>query len=462
MTWNAGAWTGRADPWLAGASVGMLGSGLFLVIAALFTNDIVWAGIGGAMASVSLLLLFSTGWVSALPVLAVSLALPPAYASESIRLGPALLVTGLVIAAWILARGIEHRSISFGGLPMSWLALFLMALAMSSGFATDRGSAVRETVTLVLLFAFLIVATDTLSRRPGSVTTVARVLGWVAAAAGGFAVLESVGVLPGEFAVAGTPYFRATGGFAWPNELAMYLAISLPFTVMLVREASGSLGRVVAMLALGLAMAGLVSTFSRGSWLATVVAPGVLLFVSERGFVFRVWLVAAAVVLVLDLATGGAVSGRIAETLTDPLVGQRFVLTQAGVLMFLAHPLVGVGPGGFEAGLDEFGLLVPGLWDFVGSAHNAYVHIAAETGILGVVALVGLLFSTLWTLFRTVRDWLDASGEEQGRLLRVTVFWSFAVACTIAFAEWTFAQGIGQLIMLVAAMGFALARERAA
>ena len=462
MTWNAGAWTGRADPWLAGASVGMLGSGLFLVIAALFTSDIVWAGIGGAMASAALLLLFSTGWVSALPVLAVSLALPPAYASESIRLGPALLVTGLVIAAWILARGIEHRSISFGGLPMSWLALFLMALAMSSGFATDRGSAVRETVTLVLLFAFLIVATDTLSRRPGSVTTVARVLGWVAAAAGGFAVLESVGVLPGEFAVAGTPYFRATGGFAWPNELAMYLAISLPFTVMLVREASGSLGRVVAMLALGLAMAGLVSTFSRGSWLATVIAPGVLLFVSERGFVFRVWLVAAAVVLVLDLATGGAVSGRIAETLTDPLVGQRFVLTQAGVLMFLAHPLVGVGPGGFEAGLDEFGLLVPGLWDFVGSAHNAYVHIAAETGILGVVALVGLLFSTLWTLFRTVRDWLDASGEEQGRLLRVTVFWSFAVACTIAFAEWTFAQGIGQLIMLVAAMGFALAQERVA
>ena len=437
MTWYAGAWTGRADPWLAGASVGMLGSGLFLVIAALFTSDIVWAGIGGAMASVSLLLLFSTGWVSALPVLAVSLALPPAYASESIRLGPALLVTGLVIAAWILARGIEHRSISFGGLPMSWLALFLMALAMSSGFATDRGSAVRETVTLVLLFAFLIVATDTLSRRPGSVTTVARVLGWVAAAAGGVAVLESVGVLPGDFAVPGTPYFRATGGFAWPNELAMYLAISLPFTVMLVREASGSLGRVVAMLALGLAMAGLVSTFSRGSWLATVIAPGVLLFVSERGFVFRVWLVAAAVVLVLDLATGGAVSGRIAETLTDPLVGQRFVLTQAGVLMFLAHPLVGVGPGGFEAGLDEFGLLVPGLWDFVGSAHNTYVHIAAETGILGVVALVGLLF-------------------------RVTVFWSFAVACTIAFAEWTFAQGIGQLIMLVAAMGFALARERAA
>ena len=272
-----------------------------------------------------------------------------------------------------------------------------MALAISSGFATDRGSAARETVTLVLLFALLIVATDTLSRRPGSVATVARVLGWVAAAVGGFAVLESVGVLPGEFAVAGTPYFRATGGFAWPNELAMYLAISLPFTVMLMREASGSLARVIAMLALGLAIAGLVSTFSRGSWLATVVAPGVLLFVSERGFALRVWFAAAAALLVLDLAAGGVVTARIAGTLTDPLVGQRFALTQAGVLMFLAHPLVGVGPGGFEAGLDQFGLLVPGLWDFVGSAHNAYVHIAAETGILGLLALVGLLLSTLWT-----------------------------------------------------------------
>ncbi|MCH7533591.1 MAG: hypothetical protein IIB36_17785, partial [Gemmatimonadetes bacterium] len=69
---------------------------------------------------------------------------------------------------------------------------------------------------------------------------------------------------------------------------------------------------------------------------------------------------------------------------------------------------------------------------------------------------------TLWTLSRTARAPADGLEAERGRSLRVTVFWSFAVACTIGFAEWTFAQGIGQLIMLVAAMGFALAQERVA
>ena len=40
-----------------------------------------------------------------------------------------------------------------------------------------------------------------------------------------------------------------------------------------------------------------------------------------------------------------------------------------------------------------------------------------------------------------------------------TLFWSFTAACAISFAEWTFAHGVGQLIMLVAAMGFAADAE---
>jgi len=437
--------------------VALLGSGVFLVFTSLFTSNLLIAGVGAGAASLALFVLFASGWVAMLPMAALSLALPPAYASEAIRLGPALLVTVLVVVAWGISKGVSARPIRTGRLPIWAIALFLGWLIISAGFAADRGSAARETANLLLFFAFLIAATDLLVSRPERVRALVVILGWTAAAVGAFAILETLAFVPGAFALGGTGYYRATGGFAWPNELAMYLTISLPFTVFLLREAESPLRRSLAVLALLLAVAGLVATFSRGSWIATLVAPAALLSLGERRLAFRVWLLAILAGLSLDLASGGAVSGRITQTLVDPLVGQRFLLTRAGVLMFMAHPLVGMGPGGFETGLDEFGLLVPGLTNFVASAHNTYVHVAAELGSVGFLALTGFLASTWWTLRSSARRF-SSQASTRSRLTS-TLFWSFTAACAISFAEWTLAQGIGQLIMLVAAMGFAADAE---
>ena len=61
-----------------------------------------------------------------------------------------------------------------------------------------------------------------------------------------------------------------------------------------------------------------------------------------------------------------------------------------------------------------------------------------------------LLGATALALLRTARR-ADAD------LLSATVLWSFTVACVVAVAEWVFAHGVGQIIMLVAAMGLAVA-----
>ena len=303
-----------AESWIAACSVALLGCGVFVVFASLFTSDLLAAVVGAGTASLALFVLFASGWVAMLPMAAVSLALPPAYASEAIRLGPALLVTVLVVGAWAISRSVNTHPIRTGRLPVWAVALLLVWLIISAGFAADRGSAVRETANLLLFFAFLMAATDLLVSSPGSVRALVVTLGWTAAVVGAFAVLETLALVPGAFALGGTGYYRATGGFAWPNELAMYLTISLPFTVFLVREAESPLRRSLAALAVLLVIAGLVATFSRGSWIATLVAPAALLSLGERRLAFRVWLLALLAGLSLDLATGGAVSGRIAQT----------------------------------------------------------------------------------------------------------------------------------------------------
>ena len=157
------------ESWIAAGSVALLGSGLFLVFASLFTSNLLAAAVGASAASVALFGLFASGWVAMLPMAAISLALPPAYASEAIRLGPALLVTVLVVGAWTIGRGVIARPIAIGRLPIWAVALFVVWLIISAGFAADRGSAARETANLLLFFTFLVVATDLLLARPGRV-----------------------------------------------------------------------------------------------------------------------------------------------------------------------------------------------------------------------------------------------------------------------------------------------------
>jgi hypothetical protein len=43
-------------------------------------------------------------------------------------------------------------------------------------------------------------------------------------------------------------------------------------------------------------------------------------------------------------------------------------------------------------------------------------------------------------------------------MLQRTLLWSFVTACLLGFAEWPFAHGVGQLILVVAAMGYARSR----
>jgi O-antigen ligase len=161
------------------------------------------------------------------------------------------------------------------------------------------------------------------------------------------------------------------------------------------------------------------------------------------------------------LLTGGAVSARVTSTTGDVLVAQRLLFMTAGLLMVQAHPVVGVGPGGFEHALDQFGLQVSGLLDFVGSAHNGYVHMAAEAGVLGLAALLYFVVSTLRALGRHLGNApVPNDHGMEDRALRVTFLWSFVSACLVMLNEWPFAHGVGELIILGAGVGLALAPPR--
>jgi O-antigen ligase len=88
--------------------------------------------------------------------------------------------------------------------------------------------------------------------------------------------------------------------------------------------------------------------------------------------------------------------------------------TLAAFLVFVDHPIVGVGPGMFPFYYQSYAQKVaessvdtridPGTRE----AHNLYTHVAAETGILGFTCFMAILLLTLRDLRRARRRWLTA------------------------------------------------------
>jgi O-antigen ligase len=77
-------------------------------------------------------------------------------------------------------------------------------------------------------------------------------------------------------------------------------------------------------------------------------------------------------------------------------VVERMAHWQAGWYMFLDHPWLGVGAGNYAAAYPQYFV---GSWrEALGHAHNYYLNILAELGIVGgslLVLLLGLAFRQL-------------------------------------------------------------------
>lgn len=465
------------DSVVAVIGVCVLGMGVVTGLAGAAAAAPVLALTGAAAIAIALALILAAEWLPSLPLLALTLPLP-GYATASLRIPAAAVVTAIVLFAWALGRvAPADRPVRNVALRTPTLALFA-AIALAAAFANARAAAARELLNFGLLLALLAVAVHLLAAEPRRIRTLARTIAVVAGAAGLLAGLQAIGALPGRFPLTGTSFHRATLGFGWPNELGVFFAVSLPLCWYVHRSSGTATNRLLTAAGLALAGIGLAATFSRGAWLAFVVSSTVLLFAGGARLVLRIVLGTFIVVAAVDLATGGLLTGRLLSLADDPYVVQRAALMLVGVLMFRANPIVGVGPGGFTEHLEEYGPGVPWLWDYVGSAHNAYLEIAAEAGLLGLGALLWFLAAHLRVLLRgarrqrpaTVTRGPETAGDPSGgpdpvrpddgdvHLMRA-LLWSFACACLACLTIWPFAHGVGQLIMLVTAMGVVQARS---
>ena len=312
---------------------------------------------------------------------------------------PVTVLAAVVLAVWLwrVLSGSEKIEFSHMQLP---LAVFLLWGIAGIYGALDVGTAIKVLSIFVMGASVYLVTSQTI-RSPEE----AHGIMWAAAVTVGITVLYTVvagfgGSMSEVYQndEGGQSYARFGGIFGHPNLLGGFLALAIPSMVALAASERLWWRRLSGYLLVIAAMAGLVLTYSRGAWLGTGVGLLILLPVLKRGF----WLILGAVllgpVLVGMVTSSDAVLARlesIAAAGSDPALMERLEIWGMAFRLVAEHPLLGVGLGNFQAAYGR--LMVPDLplltypLELPEHAHNLFLNLAVEVGLVGVSAFAWLL-----------------------------------------------------------------------
>lgn len=303
------------------------------------------------------------------------------------------LLAAVSVVAVVILRG-RPRSPNAALVAM---ALFVLWSAATYGWSLDPDATADRAATLLqlLIMAWLVWE---LCRTP------ARQKLLIAAYACGAAV-SSLLTLSRYVRGLETYYRRyAASGFE-PNDLGLTLALSIPLTLYLSRQASGALRLVWSLLA-ALAIAAVLVSGSRTAFLASCLA---FLFLAWtwRG-ASGSWRLLSTALLVLLVAGAFHLAPprarqRIAALPQEVAQGTfhgRTQIWKAGVKVFRTRPIRGVGAGAYPESVRPR-LGVPGRPGHRYVAHNTYLSVLVECGLVGFALFAlagGLLVVYVWLL----------------------------------------------------------------
>lgn len=213
----------------------------------------------------------------------------------------------------------------------------------------------------------------------------------------------------------GGQFKRINASFHNSQDFAGYLAGSVPLALCVARYGSGSpLKKIFDYLVLVLAGVCLIFTYSRGA------AVGLITAVLLCAFVKKDRLIAALLLLLILCAPLFLADAPLqwASHRKAPLEffydSSRLMHWRTALNMISAHPFAGIGANSFCASYEYY--RGPGDHYVGWYAHNSWLQLAAETGIIGaglIVFLVALVVRGLWRAYRGTHD-QDLSGVMLG------------------------------------------------
>ncbi len=336
----------------------------------------------------------------------------------------------------------------------SWILASLLglmgAMLVSLLNAGDLGSSFEELYRWFVALVAIWLTLQFLETRRHIVIGLA-LIAILAIAQGGLGLGQAItGAGPSSFQI-GAGFSRAFGTFGMPNSFAAYMEmVTLPLIPLSiwagvrasahVREylrvrPSGFLASkelrsraivsaaLFALFAIGMiiGLSAIAVSFSRGGWVGTIAGIAVIVILLGRRAILTTAVSALLLTFGLLIGASGAIltvieerfvqlvdQVRIGDVRGMPVTDDNFAAIermshwQTAIAMWDQYPWLGVGVGNFDDRFTEFAVH-PQFSESQGHAHNYYLHLLAETGLLGLAAYVVLAITVLVVGWRAYR-----------------------------------------------------------
>jgi O-antigen ligase len=393
--------------------------------------------------------------------LGLALLLGPLGALESILFGGTVLDSGQLIllftlAVW-LARSLRRRQIiippTFLNRPLL-LFLFVMALTLLNAPSLTIGF--KEMLKWIEILLIIWLVAD-LGREKAETThhssfrihysiLAMLLLAGVAQAVVGIWQFGLRGDGPEHFLVLGR-FYRAYGTYEQPNPFGGFMNLSallalgaLVGWLVYYWQGSGGAGErgrkgsplhpftrsplLLLAAATAVTTTALIASWSRGAWLGFAAGTAVLIFYwpqKRRQGIIMLGLGAALLLIGMQFnLIPASITERVTSFSQDLQFGdvrgvdindtnyavlERLAHWQAALAMARDNVWLGVGFGNYEPAYADYGLI---NWPApLGHAHNYYLNLLAETGIIGLAAYLLLWTAVFWQTIRLLKrlDW---------------------------------------------------------
>jgi putative inorganic carbon (HCO3(-)) transporter len=351
--------------------------------------------------------------------------------SIAISSAPASVFSGLLIAAFLLKKLIAKKAIfseTAINIPVSaFLVITCLSLLNSVNYRDSFKGGILRLLQYILVFFIVL---QEVKDKKHIVKIIFSVFSGLALISfdGIWQVATGKDFIRDYGPVLNIGLVRATASFKDSNLMGIYLSAFAPLAFGMTIYYFKSSKRIPMFLLSLLSLAGIALTYSRPTLLATYIA---LFFLGIVGKKKALVILLVVLILVAPFILPGSIKKWAKEVEYNPIRfmcnDDRIAVYRNSLNMIKAHPFIGVGVNNYMKQYRKYKDKVEyrnvGTLDYM-YAHNNFIHMAAEVGLLGLAIFIWLLYK----LFKESARIYRALNEGYLKALALAL-----CACLIAF-----------------------------
>jgi O-antigen ligase len=285
-----------------------------------------------------------------------------------------------------------------------FILFMCVAFALCAVFSVARSSSIKIVLVYIAFTSFYFSFVKTVKGKKG-ILSVLYTLSVVSLPVALYGIYQKIVGFDEQNTWIDTEMFESISGrvvstFENPNVFGEYLIIAIMLCVAAMTLVKSKRYKVFYAITLVCLAAAMVFTYSRGCWIGVVCAVAIYLFMTNR----KLFWTAAALGIVSLFFLPESIMGRIASVgnMSDSSTSYRVYIWMGTLRLLADYWFTGIGHGS-----DAFNIIYPAYsYSAIEAphAHNLYLLILTEMGVLGAAAFIGVIFVFFRKLFYVIKN----------------------------------------------------------